>query len=74
MTTTPTAERATCTICGHPENLPYRRIVGGKIVEGCVASIHDVHLISPSGSKDWATSAAKSIVVSLAERAKVGRQ
>ncbi len=38
----------TCVICGNlPEN-PYRRQVGGVIVEGCISDAHTGHLYGSS--------------------------
>jgi len=37
-------ETKTCKTCGRPLAAPYRRIVNGKIVEGCVTADHDGHL------------------------------
>lgn len=43
----------TCTTCNRPANAPARRIVDGRIVEGCVDAAHTGHLIVPSDSAEW---------------------
>lgn len=42
-----------CCTCGHRAEAPYRRIIGGRIHEGCVDAIHTGRLVSISGSNDW---------------------
>lgn len=37
-----------CTTCGRPASSPYRRSVGGKIVEGCIDDVHTGHLYGSS--------------------------
>lgn len=32
-----------CTTCGQRPEAPYRRSVGGVVVEGCVSAAHDGH-------------------------------
>jgi len=50
--TTPRAPYdARCTTCCRTAAAPYRRVVDGRIVEGCVDAIHTGHLIG--GSRDW---------------------
>jgi hypothetical protein len=41
----PEAEEATmiCTNCSHEPHDPYRRTVGGEVVEGCISSAHNGH-------------------------------
>lgn len=39
-----------CPTCGHAPNTPYRRIVGGVIVEGCVDRAHTGHLYGNSAA------------------------
>jgi hypothetical protein len=52
MNTMPRAPHDTrCTTCCRPAAAPYRRIVEGRIVEGCVDAIHTGHLIG--ASRDW---------------------
>lgn len=39
-----------CPTCGHAPAIPYRRIVGGVIVEGCVDRAHTGHLYGNSAA------------------------
>ena len=52
---------AICNICGKVAERPYRRYRDGKIVEGCVARIHDRHLPKPSNTWSWVLSADKAL-------------
>lgn len=42
-----------CPTCGQHPDRPHRRIVNGKIVEGCVDHSHAGRLVTPSASADW---------------------
>lgn len=44
---------ATCTTCGRALNAPYRRIVAGAIVEGCVDDAHTGHLPATTNTAAW---------------------
>ena len=50
----------TCTTCNKPYASPYRQIIDGKIINGCVDKCHDAHLVRPSNSAQWVASAIKS--------------
>lgn len=52
-TNTNTASESLCPICGRSAAAPYRRIVGGAIVEGCVDKFHDGALSRPSNTAAW---------------------
>lgn len=43
----------TCPTCGRSAFAPYRRIVDGRIVEGCVDAIHSDHVTPISNSGHW---------------------
>lgn len=43
----------TCNTCCKPVSRPYRRIVAGKIVEGCVDKSHNGHVIASTNSGAW---------------------
>lgn len=40
-----------CKICGKPAGKPFRRIIQGDIVEGCISAFHTGHL-EPGGADD----------------------
>lgn len=42
-----------CPTCGKLAHTPYRRLVGGEFVEGCVDDFHTGHLVPCSGSSHW---------------------
>lgn len=42
-----------CPTCGHSPENPYRRVINGKIIEGCVDATHTGRLPVPSASSDW---------------------
>ncbi len=42
-----------CPTCGKSELQPYRRIVAGKVTEGCVDAFHAVVGLYPSTSAEW---------------------
>lgn len=42
-----------CPICGKPVNAPSRRIVDGRIVEGCIDDSHTGHLTPGTNSHAW---------------------
>lgn len=43
----------TCSTCGKDAQRPYRIIIEGKIVEGCIDKCHDEHLVKISNSWHW---------------------
>jgi len=45
---------SSCSTCGRSPGSPYRRVVAGKIVEGCVDEFHTGHL--HGASLEWHTS------------------
>jgi len=45
---------SSCSTCGRSAGAPYRRMVAGKIVEGCVDEFHTGHL--HGSSLEWHTS------------------
>lgn len=43
-----------CLICGRPYGSPFRTYdAAGRVVHGCVARVHDGHLVTPSESARW---------------------
>lgn len=43
-----------CLICGRAYGAPFRRYSPeGRVVHGCVARVHDGHLVTPSESARW---------------------
>jgi hypothetical protein len=40
---------AACCTCGRPAINPYRRILNGRVVEGCVDAAHGPHLYAGNG-------------------------
>jgi len=42
----------TCPTCARPANAPYRRIVDGRIVEGCIDAAHTVACLV-GGTREW---------------------
>lgn len=42
-----------CPTCGQTRAAPYRRLVDGKIVEGCIDASHTGHLVPISASSEW---------------------
>lgn len=49
-----------CPICNNPFSSPKKRIVGGKIVEQCVAKCHDKYLQRSSNASGFVQAAKKS--------------
>lgn len=45
-----TTPEGTCVICGCEPQRPYRRIVGGRITEGCVGEAHSGVTLGPTDS------------------------
>lgn len=43
----------TCAICGKLPHQPIRRLVDGKIVEGCISAFHSGHLAPGSADEAW---------------------
>lgn len=43
----------TCSTCTRPVESPYRRIVDGHIVEGCIDACHGEHLTPTTNSYAW---------------------
>jgi hypothetical protein len=48
--TYPKGDRMICTTCGRPVADPYRRLLNGTIVEGCVSRAHDGAELSPASA------------------------
>ncbi len=46
-----------CNICLRRAASPWRVIVAGRIVAGCVARVHDAHLVPFSASAAWVAGA-----------------
>lgn len=46
-------ERGICSTCIQRVQMPYRRIVDGVIVEGCVDACHGMYLERPSNTFTW---------------------
>lgn len=44
---------AKCPICCKPLDAPYRRLVAGRIVEGCISTHHEGHLAPNSADARW---------------------
>jgi hypothetical protein len=52
---TTTTTEPVCLICGRSYDAPYRSYApDGKVVHGCVARVHDGHLIAGTESARWA--------------------
>lgn len=49
-----------CNVCSSTVNLPKKRLVNGKIVEQCVAKVHDKWLDYPCNSADFLSRAKRS--------------
>jgi hypothetical protein len=58
---TATTPDTQCGICGRTASRPYRRVVDGRITEGCVALVHEAYLPAPSNSLAWAVNGRKSL-------------
>ncbi len=51
-----TPSPSTCPTCGRREAHPFRRVLGGEVIEGCIDGFHSdamLHLDSPEAAWHW---------------------